>query len=121
MQQRTVFLVALAAALGCSRRRLCPLGPSGSSFSAHVDNPWFPLKPGTRYVYSGVRTEAIRDVVTVTHRTTMIDGASCIVVDDHLFERGTLAERTTDWYSQDARGNVWYFGEDSASSMHAAT
>ena len=27
-----------------------------ASFSAHVDNPWFPLKPGTRYVYRGSRT-----------------------------------------------------------------
>jgi hypothetical protein len=27
---------------------------------------------------------------------------------------GHLAERTTDWYAQDALGNVWYFGEDTA-------
>jgi len=24
-------------------------------FSAHVDNPWFPLRPGTVYVYRGVK------------------------------------------------------------------
>ena len=24
------------------------------------------------------------------------------------------SERTTDWYSQDSRGNVWYFGENTA-------
>ena len=27
---------------------------------------------------------------------------------------GKLRERTTDWYSQDARANVWYFGEQTA-------
>jgi hypothetical protein len=36
------------------------------------------------------------------------------VVEDRLYLRGRLAERTTDWYSQDKRGNVWYFGEDTA-------
>ena len=42
-------LATLAAALatGVGAR------PPASSFSAHVDNPWFPLKPGTRYVYTG--------------------------------------------------------------------
>ena len=25
---------------------------------------------------------------------------------------GALDERTSDWYAQDAAGNVWYFGED---------
>ena len=27
---------------------------------------------------------------------------------------GQLAERTTDWYTQDSQGNVWYFGEATA-------
>ena len=27
---------------------------------------------------------------------------------------GHLEERTTDWYSQDAHGNVWYYGEQTA-------
>jgi hypothetical protein len=31
-----------------------------------------------------------------------------------LFLGGKLEERTTDWYSQDRRGNVWYFGESTA-------
>jgi hypothetical protein len=33
---------------------------------------------------------------------------------DRLFLEGRLAERTTDWYTQDRRGNVWYFGERTA-------
>jgi hypothetical protein len=37
-----------------------------------------------------------------------------VVVEDRLYLEGKLAERTTDWYSQDAKGNVWYFGEATA-------
>jgi hypothetical protein len=86
-----------------------------SSFSAHVDNPWFPLKPGTRYLYTGVKDgKPSRDVVTVTHGKTTIDGVPCVAVRDRLYLRGRLEERTTDWYSQDSKGNVWYLGENTA-------
>jgi hypothetical protein len=84
-------------------------------FTAHVDNPWFPLRPGSTYVYRGVKDGLpARDVVTVRSGTKTIVGAPCAVVRDLLYLRGKLRERTTDWYSQDARGNVWYFGEDTA-------
>ena len=89
--------------------------PPAASFTARIDNQWFPLEPGTRYVYTGVKDgKPTRDVMTVTHRTKVIEGARCAEVDDRLYERGRLEERTTDWYSQDARGNVWYFGEQTA-------
>src|SRR5712691_6972243 len=88
-------------------------GPSG--FSARVDNPWFPLKPGTTYAYRGLRDgQPARDVVTVTHKTRMINGVPCAVVEDRLWLSGRLHERTTDWYTQDSRGNVWYYGESTA-------
>lgn len=89
--------------------------PPAARFSARVDNQWFPLRPGTRYVYTGVKdSRPARDVVTVTHPTATIAGVPCVVVEDRLSLRGRLAERTTDWYSQDARGNVWYLGERTA-------
>jgi hypothetical protein len=50
----------------------------------------------------------------VTHRTRTIDGAPTVVVSDLLYLRGKLEERTRDYYTQDAKGNVWYFGEDTA-------
>jgi hypothetical protein len=52
--------------------------------------------------------------VLVTHSTQTIAGVPCIAVEDRLMLDGHLEERTTDWYSQDARGNVWYFGERTA-------
>src|SRR5690242_19303518 len=98
---------------------LAALALSGSAiaadrprFSATVDNPWFPLTPGTTYHYTGVKDgKPSRDVMTVTRRTRTIDGARCRAVSDTLYLAGHLEERTTDWYSQDRAGNVWYFGE----------
>jgi hypothetical protein len=99
----------------------CGSAGSGTSRAAHttfvrgVDNPWFPLKPGTTFVYKGGKDgENGRDVVTVTNRTKTIRGVACIEVDDRLYLSGHLAERTKDWYAQDSAGNVWYFGEATA-------
>ena len=90
-------------------------GPAPSRFVPRVTNPWFPLRPGTVYVYRGEKDgKPSRDVVTVTRRTKLVAGVRCAVVDDRLYLRGRLEERTSDWYAQDKAGNVWYFGEDTA-------
>src|SRR5947209_821547 len=89
--------------------------PNPTSFSTRVDNQWFPLLPGTRWVYTGVKDgKPSRDVMVVTHKTRTIEGVPCVVVHDRLYLRGRIGERTTDWYSQDSHGNVWYFGEKTA-------
>jgi hypothetical protein len=86
-----------------------------ATYSPNVTNPWYPLRAGTVYVYTGTKDgKPTRDVVTVTHRTIVITGAPCVVVQDRLFEAGKLEERTSDYYTQDRAGNVWYFGEDTA-------
>jgi hypothetical protein len=80
-----------------------------------VTNPWFPLTPGTTYTYIGVKDgKPSRELLTVTRRTRTVAGTPCVVVSDRLYLAGRLEERTTDWYSQDAAGNVWYFGERTA-------
>ena len=90
-------------------------GPNPGDFVARVDNPWFPLVPGTTFVYRGVKDgKAARDVVTVTHATRTIQGVRSTAVADRLYLAGRLEERTTDWYAQDRGGNVWYFGEATA-------
>jgi hypothetical protein len=112
---RRAALLALAVCL-CTACGTASKPPSrAASFVPVVDNPWFPLKPGTTFVYTGGKDGAQgRDVVTVTNRTKGIRGVDCTEVDDRLYLAGKLAERTTDWYAQDARGNVWYFGEATA-------
>jgi len=105
-------LLALAAALLLASSAS---GQRGRGFTTKIDNQWFPLIPGTVYRYEGVKDgKRSREVLTVTHRAIKVAGVECVVVDDRLWINGHLEERTNDWYAQDAKGNVWYFGEDTA-------
>lgn len=82
------------------------------NFVRSITNPYLPYRPGTVYVYIGIKDgQAQRDVVRVTHRTRRIAGVTCTVVTDVATHAGTVLEQTTDWYAQDRHGNVWYFGE----------
>ena len=85
-----------------------------ADFTTKVDNKYFPLKPGTTFVYRGKTEDATEgDTVAVTSDTRNIMGVECVVVDDRVTEDGEPTEKTYDWYAQDNEGNVWYFGEDS--------
>lgn len=89
-----------------------PIDPN--NFGTTVDNPFFPLTPGTTYVYETQTQDGLeRDVVEVTSQTRQILGVTCIEVHDAVSLEGVLAEDTLDWYAQDLSGNVWYFGENS--------
>jgi hypothetical protein len=125
MRQRFLYLGTFAFVVGAALSGAAAIAspthatwrttPPASAFSARVDNEWFPLRPGTRYVYTGVKDGTpSREVVTVTHAVRKIAGVACISVQDRLYLLGRLEERTTDWYAQDSRGNVWYFGESTA-------
>ena len=106
-----VLLACLCTACGSSS----PHAAAPPRFVRGVTNLWFPLEPGTAFVYAGEKDgQKGRDVVRVTARTRTIRGVRCTAVDDRLYLRGHLAERTTDWYAQDSAGNVWYFGEATA-------
>ena len=85
-----------------------------ADFTTRIDNPYWPMRPGTRWIYVETDREGSRqrDVVTVTHRTkTIADGVTARVVRDVATEDGKLVEATDDWYAQDKDGNVWYLGE----------
>ncbi len=84
-------------------------------FSTKIDNPYWPMKPGTRWVYRETAPGATpqRIVVTVTNRTKRVaSGVDVLVVHDRATEHGTVVEDTFDYYAQDRKGNVWYQGED---------
>jgi hypothetical protein len=82
------------------------------NFVSQIDNPYFPLEPGTTLIYRGETEGApTRNVTYVTNDTKVILGVTTIVVHDQAFEEGVLVEDTYDWYAQDVDGNVWYFGE----------
>ena len=50
--------------------------------------------------------------MTVTSDTKKVMGVECVVVEDKEWEDGNLIERTYDWFAQDNKGTVWYFGEN---------
>ena len=84
-------------------------------FTTTIDNPWFPLKPGTTLTYRGTEDEdQLFETFEITTATKVVDGVTCVVIKDQLKVNGVLEERTEDWYAQDLEGNVWYFGEDTA-------
>jgi hypothetical protein len=83
-----------------------------ADFTTKIDNKYFPLKPGTTFVYKGqFQGAAERDEMAVTHDTKRVMGVKCLVASDRVTEDGELIEQTYDWYAQDKEGNVWYFGE----------
>ena len=86
------------------------IDPANFTRSTTIDNPYFPLKPGTVLNYQG-KGESI--VVEVLSQTRTVMGIECVVVRDQVSEKGELVEDTDDWYAQDNDGNVWYMGEDS--------
>jgi hypothetical protein len=84
-----------------------------ANFTTKIDNRYFPLKPGTTFVYETKTQEGIgRIEVTVTNDTKRVMGVECLVRRDKEFLNGELIEDTFDWHTQDKEGNVWYFGED---------
>jgi hypothetical protein len=88
-----------------------------ADFSTTIDNPYFPLPVGARWVIRVTDAEGLeqRQVITVTDQTRKVaDGVTTRVVHDVVSEEGKPVEVTDDWYAQDADGNVWYFGEDTA-------
>ncbi|MDQ2983306.1 MAG: hypothetical protein M3R70_05200 [Actinomycetota bacterium] len=91
-----------------------PNPPPPRDFVRTIDNEYMPLKPGTVLRYRGKKDGQPSSVkYVITRETKTIQGVRCVVVHDTLSINGQPEERTIDWFAQDKRGNVWYFGEDS--------
>ena len=84
-----------------------------SKFTTEIDNPYWPIRPGSHWVYSEVEDgEAQRVDVTALDRTKTLGGVTARVVHDQVTRKGQVLEDTYDWYAQDSDGNIWYLGED---------
>jgi hypothetical protein len=118
-----VWFGALTAAGGCNVLGIGSDGDGSETYDPHidpadfvdgVDNPLFPLTPGTTYLYEADTPDGLETIeVSVTDQTREILGITCMVVRDTVTVDGELVEDTFDWYAQDGDGNVWYMGEDS--------
>jgi hypothetical protein len=126
----TLLLVLLASACGSDEPRQAVGGTSVTTRVATekdfdrarfsepttIDNPWFPLKPGTQFVYEG---SAIADdrrihrrvVFTVTDLTKVVNGVRALVGWDRDYNDGQLVEPELVFFVQDDDGNVWTLGQ----------
>jgi hypothetical protein len=94
-----------------------PVELDPSDFTTEIDNPYWPMEPGTQWTYREIDEEGeeLVVVVTVTSETKEIaNGVTARVVRDTVTKDGELIEDTFDWYAQDASGTIWYLGEDTA-------
>jgi hypothetical protein len=91
-----------------------------SDFSTKIDNRYFPLPVGRTWIYKGVKEgKPQTDRVTVTSMTKRVaEGITARAITDVArTPAGKALEKTTDWYAQDKRGDVWYFGERTAAYL----
>jgi hypothetical protein len=126
-------IIAIAAAAGCGSdgsssdasteasdalpKGADPVSLDPAEFTTEIDNPWWPMSPGSRWVYDEVEGgEHLSVDVTVTDETKVVDGIEARVVHDVVTDvaSGQPLEVTDDYYAQDADGNVWYLGEKTA-------
>jgi hypothetical protein len=103
-------------------------GSNGTSVSAkdfesaqfddptQIDNRWFPLTPGTQFIYRGSSIvdetrEPHRVVFTVTDLTKVVNGVRVLVAWDRDYASGELLESELAFFAQDNDGNVWHLGQ----------
>jgi hypothetical protein len=109
------LVVAGIAGIAAARSNGSVPRVGSTGFVRTITNPYLPYRPGSVWVYKGVKDGASQtDVVRVTHRTRIIAGVRCTSITDVATHGTRVLERTTDWYAQDSAGNVWYFGENTA-------
>jgi hypothetical protein len=91
-----------------------PVNLKPEDFTLEIDNRYWPMTPGNRWVFEETNTKGDRErvVTEVTDRTKMTAaGIEARVIRDEAHEDGKPVEITDDWYAQDKDGNLWYFGE----------
>ena len=92
-------------------------GAAVFSDSSAVTNRFFPLTPGTRFVYEGTTIEddgtsvPHRVEIVVTDLTKVIGGVRSVATWDLDFSDDELVEEELAFYAQDDAGNVWRMGE----------
>jgi len=115
--------LAIAACGGAETDGMTKGLPQGSEpvsldpvdFTTEIDNPYWPMAPGSRWRFRETDSEGaeLRVEVTATSQTKQIaNGVEARVVHDVVTDHGRPVEDTYDWYAQDSQGNVWYMGED---------
>lgn len=91
-----------------------PADLNPDDFVKTIDNPYWPMAPGSKWVFTedDFKGSVQRVEITVTDRKKTILGIEATVVHDLVTKDGKLVEDTFDWFAQDRDGTLWYLGED---------
>lgn len=95
--------------------------PDPQDFVSDIDNPWWPLRPGTRATF---RDETGRELVRTVGDASVLGGLHAVPVVTAAVEAswpGAAPSPTTEWYAQDRRGNVWLVGGTTADGVSWAS
>jgi len=86
--------------------------------AATVDNPYFPLEPGSSRRYEGEETDPSTGETTellvhehISPVTQEIAGVDVTVLKVREYDDGQLTETTSDYHAQGADGTVYYLSE----------
>lgn len=111
---KSLVTVTLAVFLiGCQSKVGYEPAINAEDFAQGVDNPYFPLIPGSKWVYeSHLEDGSVERIeIEILHETRVVNGVTATILHDSVFVDGVLVEDTFDWFAQDKDGNVWYLGE----------
>lgn len=81
-----------------------------------INNKYFPMRPGTEFVYEGFTEEGPNKIphsiiFTVTDLTKEVEGIQTVVAYILDYSNNELVEAEIAFYAQDNDGNVWFMGE----------
>ena len=81
---------------------------TGGPFSLDINNPFFPVVPGSESVLE----DGIRLVITVLEETEVVAGVETRILVESESEGDLLIEVSRNFFAQVPDGTVCYFGED---------
>lgn len=87
--------------------------PDAGTFTAEIDNPFFPMTVGHRVVLEG--QESGRDLlvrITALDETETVAGVETRVVEEYEALDGRVVEISRNYFAQAQDGTVCYFGEE---------
>ena len=92
------------------------LNPKNFTNPTLINNEWFPMKPGTQYVFEGNTADTgkllhHRLLFTVTDLTKVIGDVRTVVAWIVDYGDSQVVEKEIAFYAQDNEGTVWYLGE----------